>query len=49
MSQPRVLIDAVVRHLDVDSLHPLGEDAKKGRAVRPLMKYVSWVNYDVSQ
>lgn len=33
--QPRVLIDAVVRHLDVDSSHPLGEEAKKGWAVRP--------------
>ncbi len=48
-SQPRVHIDAVVRHLDVDSSHPLGEEAKKGWAVRPLKRYVSWVNYDVSQ
>lgn len=48
-SQPRVRIAAVARHLDVDSSHPLGEEAKKGWAVRPLKRYVSWVNYDVSQ
>ena len=28
---------------DVDSSHPPGEEARKGRAVRPLRRYVSWV------
>nr|YP_009445635.1 hypothetical protein [Tremella fuciformis]ATX61913.1 hypothetical protein [Tremella fuciformis]ATX62118.1 hypothetical protein [Tremella fuciformis] len=34
---------------DVDSSYPLGAQAKKGSAVRRLKRYVSWVQYDVSQ
>ena len=28
---------------DVDLSHPPGEEAGKGRAVRPLRRYMSWV------
>lgn len=33
----------------VDSSYPLGAQAEKGSAVRRLKRYVSWVQYDVSQ
>jgi len=39
----RVHIEVRVCDLDVDSTHPPGEAARKGRAVRPLRRYVSWV------
>ena len=42
-SVPRVHIDEPVWHLDVGSSHPGGEGAPKGRAVRRLKWYVSWV------
>ena len=32
-----------VWHLDVGSSHPGGGEAPKGRSVRPLKRYVSWV------
>ena len=34
---------------DVGSSHPGGEEAPKGRAVRPLKRYVSWVQNVVRQ
>ena len=40
---PRVRIDEVVWHLDVDSSHPGAEGGSKGSAVRRLKWYVSWV------
>ena len=43
LSRPRVHIDGVVWHLDVGSSHPGGVEASKGWAVRPLKRYVSWV------
>ena len=46
---PRVHIDEAVWHLDVGSAHPGGEEAPKGRAVRPLKRYVSWVQNVVRQ
>ncbi len=45
----RVQIVSAVCHLDVGSSYPLGVQAKKGSAVRRLKRYVSWVQYDVSQ
>ena len=39
----RVQIDAVVRHLDVDSSCPKGAEALKGATVRRVIRYVSWV------
>ena len=39
----RVQIDDTVRHLDVGSTYPGGEEATKGLAVRQLKSYVSWV------
>ena len=35
--------DGGVRHLDVGSSHPGGEEAPKGMAVRHLKRYASWV------
>ena len=40
---PRVHIDALVWHLDVGSSHPGAVEGSKGWAVRPLKRYVSWV------
>ena len=39
----RVHIDGGVRHLDVGSPYPGGEEAPKGLAVRQLKRYASWV------
>ena len=49
LSPPRVHIDEAVWHLDVGSSHPGGEAPPKGRAVRPLKRYVSWVQNVVRQ
>ena len=35
--------DGTVRHLDVGSSYPGGEEAPKGLAVRQLKRYASWV------
>ena len=35
--------DGAVRHLDVGSRYPGGEEASKGLAVRQLKSYASWV------
>ena len=35
--------DGTVRHLDVGSTYPGGEEAPKGMAVRHLKRYASWV------
>jgi hypothetical protein len=35
--------DGAVRHLDVGSRYPGGEEAPKGLAVRQLKSYASWV------
>ena len=35
--------DGAVRHLDVGSTYPGGEEASKGMAVRHLKRYASWV------
>ena len=49
LSRPRVHIDGVVWHLDVGSSHPGAEVGPKGWAVRPLKRYVSWVQNVVRQ
>ena len=49
LSSPRVHIDGRVWHLDVGSSHPGGVVAPKGWAVRPLKRYVSWVQNVVRQ
>src|ERR1044072_4014371 len=49
LSRPRVHIDGVVWHLDVGSSHPGAELGPKGWAVRPLKRYVSWVQNVVRQ
>ena len=49
LSRPRVHIDDAVWHLDVDSSHPGAEVGPKGRAVRPLKRYESWVQNVVRQ
>ncbi len=49
LSGPRVPIDGQVWHLDVGSSHPGAEEGPKGWAVRPLKRYVSWVQYVVRQ
>ena len=49
LSDPRVHIDDPVWHLDVGSSHPPAEAGGKGWAVRPLKRYVSWVQYVVRQ
>src|SRR6266498_1561568 len=43
LSFPRVHIDGRVWHLDVGSSHPGAGAGPKGRAVRPLKRYASWV------
>ena len=48
-SGPRVHIDNQARHLDVGSSHPGAGSGPKGRAVRPLKWYVSWVQTVVRQ
>ena len=47
--RPRVHIDGAVRHLDVGSSHPGAGEGPKGRAARPLKRYVSWVQSVVRQ
>ncbi len=49
LSPPRVHIDGEVWHLDVGSSHPGAEVGPKGWAVRPLKRYVSWVQNVVRQ
>jgi hypothetical protein len=46
---PRVHIDEEVWHLDVGSSHPGAVEGPKGWAVRPLKRYVSWVQNVVRQ
>ena len=48
-SCPRVHIDGKARHLDVGSSHPGAVSGPKGWAVRPLKRYVSWVQTVVRQ
>ena len=48
-SRPSVHSDGAVRYLDVGSGHPGGEEAPKGWSVRPLKRYVSWVQNVVRQ
>ena len=43
LSLPSVHSGEAVWHLDVGSLHPGGEEAPKGLAVRQLKRYASWV------
>ena len=49
LSPPRVHIDGKVWHLDVGSSHPGAEAGPKGWSVRPLKRYVSWVQNVVRQ
>ena len=49
LSPPRVHIDGEVWHLDVGSSHPGAEAGPKGWSVRPLKRYVSWVQNVVRQ
>ncbi len=49
LSPPRVHIDEEVWHLDVGSSHPGAGAGSKGWAVRPLKRYVSWVQTVVRQ
>jgi hypothetical protein len=49
LSPPRVHIDGEVWHLDVGSSHPGAVVRPKGWAVRPLKRYVSWVQNVVRQ
>ena len=49
LSPPRVHIDGAVWHLDVGSSHPGAGEGPKGRAVRPLKRYMSWVQNVVRQ
>ena len=49
LSLPRVHIDGEVWHLDVGSSHPGAGVGPKGWAVRPLKRYVSWVQNVVRQ
>ena len=49
LSLPRVHIDGVVWHLDVGSSQPGAVAGPKGWAVRPLKRYVSWVQTVVRQ
>ena len=41
--------DGTVRHLDVGSTYPGGEEAPKGLAVRQLKSHASWVQTVVRQ
>lgn len=45
----RVPIDIQVQHLDVGSSRPKAAEGLKGRAVRPLKRYVIWVQNVVRQ
>ena len=47
--RPSVHSDGGVRDLDVGSAYPGGEEAAKGWSVRPLKRYVSWVQSVVRQ
>ena len=49
LSPPRVHIDGEVWHLDVGLSHPGAEVGPKGWAVRPLKRYMSWVQNVVRQ
>ncbi len=49
LSLPRVHIDGEVWHLDVGSSHSGAGVGPKGWAVRPLKRYVSWVQNVVRQ
>ena len=49
LSPPRVHIDGAVWHLDVGLSHPGAGEGPKGRAVRPLKRYMSWVQNVVRQ
>ena len=49
LSPPRVHIDGAVWHLDVGLSHPGAGEGPKGRAVRPLKWYMSWVQNVVRQ
>ena len=49
LSPPRVHIDGEVWHLDVGSSHPGAGEGPKGWSVRPLKRYVSWVQNVVRQ
>ena len=49
LSPPRVHIDGEVWHLDVGSSQPGAGVGPKGWAVRPLKRYVSWVQNVVRQ
>ena len=49
LSPPRVHIDGAVWHLDVGLSHPGAGEGPKGRAVRPLKWYASWVQNVVRQ
>src|SRR5699024_9399340 len=49
ISPQRVHIDGEVWHLDVVSSHPGAVGITKGWAVRPLNRYVSWVQNVVRQ
>jgi hypothetical protein len=44
-----VLSVGAVWHLDVGSSHPGAEEGPKGWSVRPLKRYVSWVQNVVKQ
>jgi hypothetical protein len=43
LSPPSVHSDGAVWHLDVGLSHPGAGEGPKGRAVRPLKRYMSWV------
>jgi len=45
----RDLIDAKVWHLDVDLSYPRSGEASKGKAVRLVKAYMSWVQNVVKQ
>lgn len=45
----RVPIDGNARHLDVVSSHPAAAGSRKGWTVRPLKRYVKWVQNVVRQ
>ena len=49
LSSPRVHIDEKDCYLDVGSSHPGAVEGPKGWSVRPLKRYVSWVQYVVRQ
>src|SRR5699024_8345448 len=49
LSPPRVHIDGEVWHLDVGSSHPGAVVDLKGWASRPLRRYESWIQNDVSK